>query len=46
MMSALAHMSGWFPLGTGPTIPDGIDDSFLEPPFDLSDHMRFAENKE
>lgn len=31
--SAYAHMAGWFPLGSGPNIPDVIPTSLLEPPF-------------
>ena len=33
-MSAISHMSGWYPLLTGPLIPDNLTDSeYLLPPY-------------
>lgn len=37
--SAYAHMAGWFPLGSGPKIPEGIDPTFLLPPFESTSQL-------
>jgi hypothetical protein len=40
--SAYAHMSGWFPLETGGEIPQGLDPSFLQPPFQQQTYLKSA----
>ena len=32
-VSAYCHLYGLYPNGTGPTIPEGLDPSYLQPPF-------------
>lgn len=44
--SAYSHMSGWFPLGSGSNIPEGLDPKLLEPPFDQSSFLSQAESIE